>query len=637
MKVKFKIVFLTTLLIMLSLCGNAYASTQYFTGEKSDHARKETYLHGITAEMCAANYWKDKTFYGLDKIIMNNSQIDTLNRRIVDGSGTMVFDLEELNKTFDADSRKQSLANSEIPTRDLYVNGAKINNEEYFTSLLTAIAETGYTGTQQTKLGVCTNRADMKAWPTNDVIGYSASDTDDEMQSSALNLNEPMIIQAKCEVNGDIFYWGYSNNCTGWVSGKNVAVCQTESEWLDYWKISSSADDFVTVTGSRIVLNNGTSETVNAMMGTYLKLVPEELIPLDLASKKADNYIVYFAGNDENGNAVKQYAVLNKSLELHRGFLPLTEENVLEVAFSCIGDPYGWAGMNGYMDCSLYTRSIYKCFGVELPRNTTWQEKTPDKYKNISDMSDEQKIQYISTLPAGSLLYFPGHTMVYLGIDGNKNFVVSDLGSVVDEVGDLTVRYVNAVTVNSLDVRRGAAYGGTTWLHNITGVISFAAPIDINDCSVEIESNEFEYDGLEKKPKVMVKYNDKPVYEGVNYTVEYSNNIETGEASVCVEGINNFTGKSIKTFEIKEIPKNKDDNEIFENTEKEESNNQTDSKQEMPTESNGKNYSPTNLKSPYTGADNYDYILTPCFLISITALFSSAGFYAVKSRKRKND
>ena len=95
MKVKFKIVFLTTLLIMLSICGNVYASTQYYTGEKSDHARKETYLHGITAEMCTAGYWKDKTFYGLDKIIMNDSQIDTLNRRIVDGSGTMVFDLEE--------------------------------------------------------------------------------------------------------------------------------------------------------------------------------------------------------------------------------------------------------------------------------------------------------------------------------------------------------------------------------------------------------------------------------------------------------------------------------------------------------------------------------------------------------------
>ncbi len=637
MKKKFKIVFLTTLVLILSLCTNAYASTPYFTGEKSDHARKEIYLHGITAEMCTANYWKDKTFYGLDKIIMDNSQIDTLNRRIVDGSGTMVFDLEELNKTFDADARRQRLANSEIPARDLYINGVKINNEEYFTSLLTAIMNTGYTGKQQTKLGICTNRADMKAWPTNDIIGYSASDTDDEMQSSALNLNEPMIIQAKCEVGGELFYWGYSNNCTGWVSGKNVAVCQTESEWLDYWKISSDSDDFVTVTGSRIVLNDGTSETVNAMLGTYLKFVPEELIPFDLTSKKADNYIVYFAGSDENGNAVKKYAVLSKSLELCRGFLPLTEENVLEVAFSCIGDPYGWAGMNGYMDCSLYTRSIYKCFGVELPRNTTWQEKTPDKYKNVSAMSDEQKIQYISTLPAGSLLYFSGHTMVYLGMDGNKNFVVSDLGSVVDETGDLTVRYVNAVTVNSLDVRRGAAYGGTTWLHNITGVILFAAPIDIKDCSVEMESDEFEYDGFEKKPKVIVKYNNKPVYEGVNYTVEYANNIETGEAAVCVEGINNFTGKVMKTFEIKEIPEKKNDKENGGNTGKEESDSPTRLEQAKPVESNSKNDSSTNLKSPYTGADPFDYVLTPCFWISIAALLSAADFYAIKSRKRKKN
>ena len=73
---------------------------------------------------------------------------------------------------------------------------------------------------------------------------------------------------------------------------------------------------------------------------------------------------------------------------MHKGYLPLTQNNVLDVAFSCIGDEYGWGGMNGNMDCSLYTRNIYKCFGLELPRNTTWQEKVPEKYVNVSNMSD---------------------------------------------------------------------------------------------------------------------------------------------------------------------------------------------------------------------------------------------------------
>ena len=93
-------------------------------------------------------------------------------------------------------------------------------------------------------------------------------------------------------------------------------------------------------------------------------------------------------------------------------------------------------------------------------------------------MDIEEKQQYISTLPAGSLLYFNGHTMAYLGMDKNKNFVVSDLGTVVDEVGDIAIKNVYAVTVNSLDVRRG---DGLTWLNHINGVISFLDPINLRN------------------------------------------------------------------------------------------------------------------------------------------------------------
>ncbi len=138
---------------------------------------------------------------------MTSAQINALNRKIVDGSGTMIFDLEELQETFDADQRRESLASAEIPTRDLYIEGQKIDNQAYFSKLKQAILETGYTGQQNSKYGICTNRVDMKDWPIDDVIGYSATDTDDEMQSSAMNTNEPFLIRAECEIDGQTFYW----------------------------------------------------------------------------------------------------------------------------------------------------------------------------------------------------------------------------------------------------------------------------------------------------------------------------------------------------------------------------------------------------------------------------------------------
>ena len=60
----------------------------------------------------------------------------------------------------------------------------------------------------------------------------------------------------------------------------------------------------------------------------------------------------------------------------------MTENNILNVAFTCLGNAYGWGGMLGNMDCSMYTRYVYRCFGLEIPRNTTWQQKIPGKLVN---------------------------------------------------------------------------------------------------------------------------------------------------------------------------------------------------------------------------------------------------------------
>ncbi len=539
-------------------CTVSNASTEYYTGEKSDHTRKEHYLTGVTEEMCKSDYWKDKTFLNLNEVLMNFETISTINQKTVDASGTMVFDLETFNPTFNANNRKESLASEAIPTRDLYINGEKIDNQAYFSNMQNAIKETGYTEAEEPiKYGICTNRADLKSWPTDDVVGYNPTDPDDELQSSAMNLNEPFIIQAKCVIGENTYYWGYSNNCTGWVNAKNVAICESKEDWTNYWKVDITGNNFVTVTGSRIVLKSDSSEeNVSIMIGTILKLVPENEIPEDLIGNLENNYLVYFAGNDENGIATKKYALLSKDLELNQGFLELTQNNVLDVAFSCVGDEYGWGGMSGNMDCSLYTRSIYRCFGFELPRNTTWQQKVPDVFKDISDMDDEEKTKFIATLPAGALLYFPGHTMVYIGMDKNKNFVVSDLGSVADEPEGSTVETVYAVTVNSLDVKRA---NGTTWLRNLNGVVSFASPVDISKATIELEEEKFTYDGEEKKPNVIVKYNDKLIYEGVHYELEYSNNIDVGTATINITGINNFTNSVVKNFEITEIKEPEED------------------------------------------------------------------------------
>lgn len=64
---------------------------------------------------------------------------------------------------------------------------------------------------------------------------------------------------------------------------------------------------------------------------------------------------------------------------------------------------------------------------------------------------------------------------------------------------------------------------------------------------------DYDYTGLEIKPQVIIKDGDKILAENIDYTLTYSNNIEVGKASIIINGIGNYTGTVIKSFNIKNV------------------------------------------------------------------------------------
>ena len=144
-----------------------------------------------------------------------------------------------------------------------------------------------------------------------------------------------------------------------------------------------------------------------------------------------------------------------------------------------LGDAYGWGAMLDSADCSSYIRDIYKCFGIELPRNTTWQASMPAVKCDLSPLpqdasGDPAKKALLDTLPAGSALYFSGHAMMYLGRVGDEYYVISSVSSMADPETGKYLR-VRGVVVNSLSAKR---MSGKTWLNciNMAVVPYLAAP-----------------------------------------------------------------------------------------------------------------------------------------------------------------
>ena len=74
--------------------------------------------------------------------------------------------------------------------------------------------------------------------------------------------------------------------------------------------------------------------------------------------------------------------------------------------------------------------------------------------------------------------------------------------------------------------------------------------IDFLGFKLSLSSNSYTYDGKAKTPTVTIKNDTATLIKDTDYTVEYSNNINAGTATVTVTGIGNYTGILTKTFII---------------------------------------------------------------------------------------
>ena len=148
------------------------------------------YAQYVTNLMTKSAYWKSKA-QNVNKVLMSLEEIKKLNQDIVDANGTKVFDLETIKK----------------PLRATTV-------EKFENALQTSKYPDGTERGEKIYYAVVVKRADMKCWPTDEVIGYSKSDPDDETESYALNVNEPVVIRDVCVVDGKTFYFCQAKVCS---------------------------------------------------------------------------------------------------------------------------------------------------------------------------------------------------------------------------------------------------------------------------------------------------------------------------------------------------------------------------------------------------------------------------------------
>ena len=190
------------------------------------------------------------------------------------------------------------------------------------------------------------------------------------------------------------------------------------------------------------------------------------------------------------------------------------------------------------------------CIGQKVGNaNENWYfQKQDDGSYTIRSMEDGK---YLDVSEAGNRDGLNVYCYDYTGADNQRWFIKQGTNGLI---------LVPKCAINScLDIANGFTAVGTNawlWTQNGTAAQEFNVykedTIKLGTANVTLSNNNYIYDGKEKKPDVTVKYGYATLQQGTDYTVEYSNNVKAGTATVTIKGTGIYSGTVSKNFEIKE-------------------------------------------------------------------------------------
>ena len=233
----------------------------------------------------------------------------------------------------------------------------------------------------------------------------------DKWQESLLSPHEPLCVLHTSQDR----VWNYvitGNHINGWVQRADIAY--VTRDFMARWQTGK----YVTPLCDKLPIQGNTPAPL-ARVG--------QLIPLARTQNDAEHYRILTAASDPRGMATIQVNTVSKA---DMAIMPLlaTPNNMIRLAESLLGRPYAWGGIEGYRDCSSTLKDLCFPFGIWLPRDSGPQSKagTFVSLKGLrNDLKEKKIIEKGSSF--FSLVWWPGHIMLYVGAKGGKTYVYNNI------------------------------------------------------------------------------------------------------------------------------------------------------------------------------------------------------------------
>ncbi len=405
-------------------------------------------LQDVGRSMKTAGYWVAK-LTDPDKVMLTNKEINAINAKTV-GASIYINNVQYFPTVY-VRKNAETLHKKMVNIFSKYYDGFSKDpvGSAYFDNMEKNVNYTLFNTTASVRFAMTVKYAELRALPTREPLFSSLDTLDlDRVQVTQLDLASPLAVLY--ETKDKQWFYVASEIAEGWIEQDSIAFCP-QNTIRDYKRWDKFA---VTISPRNdIYMNKELTDFFDYVnMGTYLPVanVYEDILEVRIPISKANQALGF------------QKAYIKKS-DASLGLMKYTQRNVLTQAFKHLNSPYGWGGMNGEQDCSSFLKQVFACFGIILPRNSTGQIQT-GIFAGSFDAADPEQLRAQKIIkngvPGMTLIYFPGHIMLYIGSEGGKPYIIHSIWGYGEDTEDLATTFlINRVAVTTMDVGASSKKG----------------------------------------------------------------------------------------------------------------------------------------------------------------------------------
>jgi len=295
------------------------------------------------------------------------------------------------------------------------------------------------------RCGILTAHTLNRVLPTNLPAYGGASGWNDMLQSTALDYGSPVAILHTSQDKD--WYYVRSEIAFGWIPATHVA----EGNVGEIEKIAN-AQDFIVATCHKVPVY-GDNDFKTFLADLYMG----ERLPL--RKRSINSYEITVPFREADGSLKPVTGWVKPDADVSVGFQPFTQRNIINTVFSLLYRPYGWASSYNERDCCGMMRTVYRTFGLFMPRWTTHQLHSTDHvYAFPRETPREKKYEILDTCePAVTLIGHSSHIIMYLGKSDGIHYVIHQSGySYRTEDGtELSIKLVN---INYTELNRDGSH-----------------------------------------------------------------------------------------------------------------------------------------------------------------------------------